>query len=60
LSLGSSHDLIKLLIIQKKRCETFGYKNYPLYKFASILLKTVEGIYHYLIFEGKIFMMQNF
>jgi hypothetical protein len=55
LSLGSSHDLIELLIIQKKRCEMFGYKNYHLYKFASVLLKTVEGTYHYLISEGKIF-----
>lgn len=41
--------------IYTKRCETFFYKNYHLYEFASILLKTVVGIYHYLISEGKIF-----
>ena len=49
----SFHDIF--IYIYTKRCETFFYKNYHLYEFASILLKTVVGIYHYLISEGKIF-----
>lgn len=44
-----------MLYLYQTLWNVFLYKNYHLYEFASILLKTVVGIYHYLISEGKIF-----